>query len=91
MLAALVKTLQLSAERTLLHHRKEAWLRHLENFAQPPRLDAAGVVLLLFQSKNHPGFTVSGCFAAFLDRSATLLAPMQGGTSVGSTLLLQFI
>ena len=33
--------------------------------------DAAGVVFLSFQSENHPGFAISGCFAIFLDCSAT--------------------
>jgi hypothetical protein len=42
-------------------------------------LDAAGVVYLLFSSENHPGFAISGGFAIFLDRSAPLLAVMQGG------------
>jgi len=46
-----------------LHHRKEGWLRHQVNFAQPPKLDAAGVVFLLFSSENHPGLAISGGFA----------------------------
>src|SRR5437870_8861856 len=39
-----------------------------KNFAQLPKRTRRVVFLL---SENHPGFAISGCFAMFLDRSAT--------------------
>src|SRR6266700_7097614 len=62
-----------------LHYRKEGWLRHQRKFGEATEADAAGVVFLLDSSENHPGLAISGCLRYFLNRSATLLAVMQGG------------
>src|SRR5205085_11662422 len=42
-----------------------------KKFRAATEADAAGVVFLALLSVNHPGFAISGCFAMFIDRSAT--------------------
>src|SRR5262249_46294180 len=53
-----------------LHHRK-GWLRHQKNFAKPSKPTQPGWFSFLFSAGHHPGLAKSGCFAIFLDRSAT--------------------
>jgi len=43
----------------------------IKEFREATEADAAAVVFLLFSSGHHPGLAKSGCFAIFVDRSAT--------------------
>ena len=54
-----------------LHHRKEGWLRHQENFAQPPTWTQPGWFSFVFQSENHPGFANQWMLRDIFCRSAT--------------------
>ena len=63
-----------------LHHRKEGWLRHQVNFAQPPKLTQPGWFSFCSHRKTTPASRSSGGFAIiFLIARPPLLAVMQGG------------
>src|SRR6266487_2659938 len=54
-----------------LHHRKEAWLRHQENFAQPPKLTQPGWFSFCSHRKTTPAARSAEASQSFFDRSAT--------------------
>src|SRR5262249_43409279 len=64
-----------------LHHPKEGWLRHQENFAKPPKPTQPGWSSFCSRSENHPVCAIRGCFAIFLLAQTPLLAVTQGGES----------
>src|SRR6059058_4756924 len=68
-----------------LHHRITARRGGcvIKKFREATEADAAGVVFLLFSSEHHPGLAKSGCFAIFVDRSAT---PPRGDARRGISL-----
>src|SRR5438093_152607 len=54
-----------------LHHRKEGWLRHQENFAQPPKLTQPGWFSFCSHRKTTPASRSAEASQYFFDRSAT--------------------
>src|SRR6266487_5817497 len=54
-----------------LHHRKEGWLRHQENFAQPPKLTQPGWFSFCSHRKTTPASRLAEASQSFFDRSAT--------------------
>src|SRR2546423_969501 len=54
-----------------LHHGKEGWLRHQENFAQRPKQKQPGWFSVCSQSENHPGLASAEASRNFIDRSAS--------------------
>src|SRR5882724_9964524 len=54
-----------------LHDRKEGWLRHQENFAQPPKLTQPGWFSICFHRKTTPASRSAEASQSFFDRSAT--------------------
>src|SRR5439155_7532132 len=54
-----------------LHHRKEGWLRHQENFAQPPKLTQPGWFSFCSYRKTTPASRSAEASQSFFDRSAT--------------------
>jgi len=61
-----------------LHHRKEGWLLHLENFAKPPKLKQPGW-FSFFTRKTTPASLSADASRHFINCLATPLAVMQGG------------
>src|SRR5499425_3124130 len=63
-----------------LHHRKEGWLRHQENFAKPPKQTQPGWFSFLFSIGKPPRPRDQWMFRdIFLLARPPLLAVMQGG------------
>src|SRR5882724_11670568 len=54
-----------------LHDRKEGWLRHQENVAQPPKLTQPGRFSICFHRKTTPASRSAEASQSFFDRSAT--------------------
>src|SRR5439155_12913461 len=54
-----------------LHDRKEGWLRHQENFAQPPKLTQPGWFSFCSYRKTTPASRSAEASQSFFDRSAT--------------------
>jgi len=62
-----------ASEFPSLHHRKEGWLRHQENFAKPPKQDAAGVVFVfVLNRKTTPAARSVDAARYFLTRAEFL-------------------
>src|SRR5712691_662517 len=66
-----------------LHHRKEGWLRHQENFAQPPKRTQPGRFSFSIQRKTTPFSRSADASQHFFNRSAT---PPCGDARRGITL-----
>src|SRR5213594_1862363 len=64
-----------------LHDRKEGWLRHQENFAQPPKLTQPGWFSICFHRKTTRPRGQRRLRNNFLIARPPLLAVMQGGES----------
>src|SRR6266487_2170140 len=64
-----------------LHDRKEGWLRHQENFAQPPKLTQPGGFPFVFIGKPPRPRGQRRLRNNFLIARPPLLAVMQGGES----------
>src|SRR6266487_3953821 len=70
-----------------LHHRKEGWLRHQENFAQPPKLTQPGWFSIYFHRKTTAASRSAEASQSFFDRSAT---PPCGDAMLGIALFQFF-
>src|SRR5215468_5455348 len=74
---------ELSCRRAIfpsLHHRKEGWLRHQENFAKPPKQTQPGWFSFLFSIGKPPRPRDQWMLRdIFLLARPPLLAVMQGG------------
>src|SRR5439155_22946575 len=62
-----------------LHHRKEGWLRHQENFAKQPKQTQSGWFSFCFYRKTTPASRSVDASQYFLIAQPPLLAAMQGG------------